>query len=203
VTTTHAHRWVIGVVAVVVVIVGVVVAILLLSSTSAGISTGSGTATITWTPAAGANADTVGNPPQPFTGTIEGISLAGVATTPLTSNGTPFTGPAALATNVLFFRWKGTFGGKPFNVGVYADFQHATKLTNPAGAFPSLTISGKWGTERVSGKVVTPSAAELRGGNGPLHFTGTVGDLKVSGMVSPPVGGQSNPSSTATFTVSK
>jgi len=201
--TSHTRRRVIGVVAAVVVIVGVVVAIVLLSSTSGGITTGSGTAVITWRPVAGANPDTIGNPPQPFTGTIDGISLAGVATTPLTTNGTPFTGPAALARNVLFFQWKGTFGGKPFDVGVYANYQHATKLTNPAGAFPSLTIAGKWGTERVSGEVATPSAAELKRGNGPLHFTGTVGDLKVSGMVSPPVGGQSNPSSTATFTVSK
>lgn len=201
VTTTHARRWVIGAVAAVVAIVGVVVAILL-SSTSAGISTGSGTATITWTPVAGANPDTVGNPPQPFTGTIDGITLAGIATTPLTtSNGKALTGSAQLSENI--FRWKGTFGGKPFNVGVYLHYQPATAATNPAGAFSSLTVSGKWGNERVIGRVVTPSAAELKRGNAPLHFTGTVGDLNVSGMVLPPVGGQSNPSSTATFTVSR
>lgn len=199
VKAAHSRRWVIGVIAAVVAIIGVVVAIILLSSTSAGISMGSGTATITWTPVTGANPDTVGNPPQPFTGTIDGISLAGIATTPLTSTKAKSLGSAQLSENI--FRWKGTFGGKPFNVGIYVNYQPATATTNPASS--SLTVSGKWGNERVIGKVATPSAAELKRGNAPLHFTGTVGDLKVSGMVPPPLGGSGNPSSTATFTVSR
>jgi hypothetical protein len=203
VSTTHARRWVIGVVVVAVVVVGVVVGIII-SSTSAGITTGTGTATITWTPVAENNPDTIGNPPQPFAGTIDGNSVSGVATTPFTTaNGQKITGIGQLSQKIRFIEWKGNFGGKPFNVGVFANYASGTPLTNPLGRFPMLTIAGKWGDEQIVGKIATPSAAELKQGNPPAHFSGTVGDLKVSGTAQPPAGGGKHQSGTATFTVSK
>ncbi len=143
----HARRWVLGMVAVAVavavVVVGVVVGILI-SSTSTGITTGTGTATVTWTPVAGNNADTSGNPPQPFAGTADGNSVSGVATTPFTTaNGQKITGIGQLSQKIRFIEWKGTFGGKPFNVGVFANYASGTPLTNPPGKFPMLTIAGK------------------------------------------------------------
>ena len=202
-TTGHTRSWIVGAVGAVVVVVGVVIAIVVLTSPSAGISAGSGTATISWIPVTGGNPDTIGNPPQPFTGSIEGTSLNGIATTPFTSDGKKVTGLSPLSGKILFIQWKGSFGGKLFNVGVYADYHHGTPLTNPPGTFPSLTIAGKWGNQAVEGRIATPSAAELKRGNPPAHFAGTVGDLKVSGTAQPPAGGGSHPSGTATFTVSR
>ena len=81
------------------------------SSTPNTISTGTGTATITWEPVAG-NSTGYGNPPQPFRGTIDGLLLSGVATTPKPNS----------ATTIEFFRWKGTFAGEPFDVGLFATY---------------------------------------------------------------------------------
>jgi len=192
------------VIAAVVVIVAAAVGIIALSSTSAGITTGSGTATIHWTSVSGDSSDSVGNPPQPFAGTVDSLSVSGVATNPLTtSDGKRITSPAALsASKIHFFRWTGTFGGKPFDVNIYADYQHGTPLSDQAGLYPAVTVAGTWGNDRVRGTVAMPSTAELKKGNGPIHFAGTVGDLKVSGVVSPPSGGHGHPTSAATFTVS-
>ena len=200
--TSHARRWIIGILAVAVVIVGAVVSIII-SSTSTGITTGTGTATITWIAVNGGNSDTIGNPPQTFTGTADGTSLSGVATTPLTTaNGQKITGLGQLSQKIQFIEWKGLFGGKPFNVGVYADTS-GISVTNPEEEFPKLTIAGTWGSERIVGRIATPTAAELKKGNPPAHFSGTVGDLKVSGTAQIPVGGGKHPMGTATFTVSR
>lgn len=185
--------------------VGVVVTVVALSSKSTEITTGTGTATITWVPVKGGD-DTVVNSPQPFTGVIDGLSTSGIATTPISINeGQKIVNTGQLPTRIPFFRWKGTFGGKPFTVNIYVSYPPGTALADSAEAIASLTIGGQWGQDRVKGKVLTPTAAELKEGNPPVHFTGTVGDLKVVGTVRPPVGerGHQSRSSTATFTVSK
>lgn len=200
--SNHTRRWAIGLLAAVIVIVGAVVGIIVVSSSSAGITTGTGTATIHWTSVKD-DSDHFGNPPQPFAGTIDGLWVSGVATNPLTaSDGSRITSPADLS-KVLFFRWSGTFGGKPFTVNIYADYLHGTPLSAQAPLHPTVTVGGTWGSDRVKGTVATPSAAELKKGNGPIHFAGTVGDMKVSGVVSHPTGNRGHQTSTATFTVSK
>jgi hypothetical protein len=164
------------------------------SSTPNTISTGTGTATITWEPVSGSSTG-FGNPPQPFTGTIDGLRLSGVATTPKANS----------ATTIEFFRWKGTFAGKPFDVGLFATYHPATSLSNPAARFPSIKITGKWGSQAVNGHIVTPSAAQLKNGKGPLRFDGTVGEYKVSGSIPQPTGtgDRTKRTGTATFTISE
>jgi hypothetical protein len=164
------------------------------SSSPNTISTGSGTATITWEPVSG-NSTGYGNPPQPFTGTIDGLLLSGVTTTPKPNS----------ATTIEFFRWKGTFAGEPFDVGLFATYHPATSLSNPAARFPSIKITGKWGSRAVNGHIVTPSAAQLKSGKGPYRFDGTVGEYKVSGSIPQPTGtgDRRKQTGTATFTISE
>jgi hypothetical protein len=141
----------------------------------------------------------VGNPPQPFSGTIEGIPISGVATTPLTTISTP---GQAKSSTIKLFRWKGTLGGKPYDVGLYAEYHRSTGTSEPEGSFPGVTVSGTWGTEAVNGRIATPSAAEIKSGTGPVHFDGTIGGLKVSGTITRPTGNDTGQSGSATFTVS-
>jgi hypothetical protein len=163
------------------------------SSTPNTISTGTGTATITWEPVSGSSTG-VGNPPQPFTGTIDGLLLSGVATTPKANSAT-----------IEFFRWKGTFAGKPFDVGLFGTYHPVTSHSNPAAIFPSIKITGTWGSQAVNGHIVTPSAAQLKSGKGPLRFDGTVGEYKVSGSIPQPTstGDRTKRTGTATFTISE
>ena len=195
------RRLVIGaVLALVIIAVGIGLAFSL-SGTPTTISTGTGSATITWTPVS-TNADTVSTSPQPFQATIEGIMASGVATTPLADGSAPSTTPSgAFPTKLEAAHWKGTFGGKPFSVGVFVQYSSNQSITNPSPTFPTVTIAGRWGSETVKGVVDAPTAAEVKSGNGPLRFTGTVGNFKVSGTVQPPTGRTSR-QSLASFTVS-
>ncbi len=178
-----SHRLFVGaVLALVIVAAGIGLAIGL-SGMPTTISTGTGSATITWTPVP-TNSVTFKSPPQPFQGTIEGIVASGVATMAATPIGTP----TARSTKLEVAQWKGTFGGKPFKVSIFADYSSNEGTTDPSPAFPTVTIVGRWGTEPVKGRVDPPTAAELKNDNGPLRFTGTVGQFKVSGTVQPPTG---------------
>jgi hypothetical protein len=183
-----SRRLIIGsVVALVVVAAGIGLAFAL-SGTPTTISTGTGTATITWTPVS-TPSDTDRSPPQPFEGTIEGITAYGLATMPLADGSPPSTLPSgAYSATLEVAQWKGSFGGKPFKVGIFAQYSSNESITNPSPAFPTVTITGRWGSQPVKGKVETPSAAEIKSGSGPLRFTGTVGQYKVSGTVQPPTG---------------
>ncbi len=197
-----SRRLVIGVVLALVMVAAVIGLAFALSSTPTTISTGTGSATITWTPVS-TNSDPVSSPPQPFRGTIEGITASGVATMPLTAGGAPSPSPSgAFPTKLEVAQWKGTFGGKSFTVGIFAQYSPSESITIPTPTFPTVTIIGRWGIEPVKGKVDTPTAAELNSGNGPLHFAGTVGQFKVSGTVQPPTGHKSR-QSLASFTVAK
>ena len=176
-----SRRLVIGVVLAVVIIGAGVGLAFGLSGAPTTISTGTGTATITWTPVP-TNSETFNTTPQPFQGTIEGIMASGVATTPLADDSPPTTTPSgAFPTKLEAAQWKGTFGGKPFKLGLYVDYSSNKSITNPSPAFPTVTIAGRWGSEPVKGKVATPTPAEIKSGNGPLHFTGTVGPVQCVG----------------------
>jgi hypothetical protein len=174
------------------------------SSTPNTISTGTGTATVTWEPVSGSSTG-FGNPPQPFTGTIDGLLLSGVATTPSASSASPLSNSGKIPSTIEFFRWKGTFAGKPFDVGFYATYHPATNLSNPVAMFSSTKITGTWGSQAVNGHIVTPTAAQLKSGKGPLRFDGTVGEYKVSGSIPQPTGtgDRTKRTGTATFTISE
>ncbi len=197
-----SRRLVVGaVVTLVIVAVGIGLAVTL-SGAPTTVSTGSGSATISWTPVP-SNSDTVSTAPQPFRATIEGIMASGVATIPLADGSAPSTTPAGVfPTKLEAAQWKGTFGGKPFSIGIYVQYSSNESITTPSPAFPTITITGRWGSETVKGIVDAPTAAEVKSGNGPLRFRGTVGQLKISGTVQPPTGRMSRQSQ-ASFTVSR
>jgi hypothetical protein len=160
------------------------------------IPTRTGSATITWAPVP--NTYTATSSPQPFMGTIEGMAASGVATMPLTAGSTATTSPSgAFPTKLEVAEWSGTLGGRPFKLGIFADYSSTTDSTNP-----TVTIVGRWGADLVKGRVDPPSAAELQSGNGPLHFSGTVGRLKVTGTVQSPTG-RRHKKSVASFTVAR
>ncbi len=182
-----------------VIVVGGVIAGLALSksTTPSTISVGPGTATIRWKPATGP-IDGNGNPPQPFTGSIEGIPVAGIATTPVSAASS-----SSVPGRVVVFRWEGWFGKKPFDLDLSIAFPHGTAPSSSAPAIPSLAVSGTWGDEAVAGQITTPSVAQITRGKGALHFHGTVGDLRVSGSAFMPTGNNDQKSGTATFVVTK
>ena len=182
------------------------------SSIPTTISVGSGTATITWIPVS-SDATGFGNPPQPFTGTIDGLPLSGVATTPGVnsvvtpsgaSNHASSSNSGKIPSTIEFFRWKGTFAGKPFDVGLYATYHRSTNPIGPA-SFPSVKITGRWGPLAVNGHIVPPTAEQLKTGRGPVRFYGTVGRYNVSGSVPRPSGTGTGAKKTgrATFTISE
>lgn len=197
-----SRRLVIGALLALVIVAAAIGLAFALSGTPTTIDTGTGSATITWTPVS-ANADTVSTSPQPFQGTIEGIMASGEATTPLADGSAPSTTPSgAFPTKLEAAHWKGTFGGRPFSVGIFVQYSSNDSITNPSPTFPTVTIAGRWGSKTIKGVVDTPTAAEVKTGNGPLRFTGTVGDFKVSGTVQPPTG-RTRRQSLASFTVSR
>ena len=190
-----------AIVGLVIIGVGVGVAVTLLGAPTT-ISTGTGTATITWEPVS-TNADTVSTSPQPFEGSIEGITASGVATMFLSAAGASSTSPRGTTPPKLeVAQWKGTFGGKPFDLNIFAQYSSNAGRASPTAVFPIVSIVGPWGTELVNGRINAPTAAELKSGTAPLHFHGTVGDFQASGTVNQPTGNKKK-QSLATFTVTK
>jgi hypothetical protein len=195
-----SRRLLVGVVLALVVVASGIGLAFGLSGTPTTITTGTGSATITWTPVP-ANSNNFTSPPQPFQGTIEGIMASGVATIPLTASGIrPASPSGALPTKFEIAHWKGIFGGKSFTVGIFVKYSFNESIADPSPAFPTVTIVGQWGTDPVRGKVQPPTAAELKNDNGPIHFTGTVGEFKVSGTVQSPTGRKIRQSQ-ASFTI--
>ena len=180
-----------GVVAVVVVVVALVAG----KSVVAAIETGSGTATVTWTPAHPSDA-TTSFTPQAFSGSINGNSLTGVATSPLASSSAssdPFS-PGSTAKAELF-RYRGTYDGKPYTIGIF--LQGPLTGTNPSVQF---TVSGTYGGQPVHG-VVGPAPANSTSATVPFH--GTIGEWKVTGTLGGPTGTAQQQTATAHFTVSR
>jgi hypothetical protein len=178
----------IGLVGAVVVIAVVIVGVFIFNEASAALSAGSGTATITWTSAPN-NGDTTGNPPQSFSGNIGGHPVSGVSTFTLPSTFNPLNGstPADLH-NVQFFHYKGTFGGKPFALGV-----------GISGHQDAFLITGTYDGEMVKAVVGPPASPNLS--SPPIPFHGTIGKWKVTGVIHFPSGSGQKHTATATYNV--
>ena len=185
----------IGLVVAGVVAVVVVVALVAGKSVVAAIETGSGTATVTWTPAHPSGASTSFTP-QSFSGSINGNSLTGVATSPVASSSAssdPFS-PGSTAKAELF-RYRGTYDGKPYTIGIF--LQGPLTGSNPSVQF---TVSGTYGDQPVHG-VVGPAPANSTSATVPFH--GTIGGWKVTGTLGGPTGTAQQQTATAHFTVSR
>jgi hypothetical protein len=195
-----SRRQVIGAGVAVVVVGGVAAGVALSrSSGPTTISTGTGTATITWTPATGPT-PVVGNLPQPFSGTVDGLQAKGVATTTFSAaDADSLSGSKSRGFQV--FEWKGTMGGKPFDLGVFIQ----PVKTGPSGGYLALgagefKVVGKYGSDAVSAVVVGPIAI---GNPTTARFRGTVGHMQVSGAISGPNGNSQKQVAKATLTVTK
>jgi hypothetical protein len=196
--TNRPTRRMVIVGAIVVVAALVVVAlVLLISNVSNALSTGTGTATITWTPAKGTQ-PIIGNVPQPFGGSIKGTPVSGINKTTVNFKdyGSAFTSSKS---TVVFqvFRLTGSLDGTAFNLGL--DYRiHPKALANS-----QILVKGTYGSLAVTGTIAPPSAAQSLEGSPPLHFRGTVGDFKVSGIIYSPKGDANRQTARATFTVTK
>jgi hypothetical protein len=181
-----------------VIAVGIVIAGLIVwSEASTVISDGSGTAAISWmSPTGGYGSQ--GNPPLSFSGTINGHSLNGIATNPLTSNGTnPFLAAGGTGKAVKVFRYKGTFAGKQFDLGVFINATHTS-----LGPYVPFMIRGTYDGQAVTADVTAP--INSIGTPPPFHFNGTIGKWKVTGTIRsvPGTSRKQMATATATFTVS-
>jgi hypothetical protein len=165
---------------------------LYVTTKASAIGLGNGTATITWRHATASINPTSGfsinPPPQPFTGTIEGVGvsgtsifLVGAGSAPQTSGDSPFS----------LQRWTGSFDGKRFNLVVSVSIDSTARSA-------SFSVSGTWGIDQVHA-VAVPT-----GPNGDTaHFEGTVGKWKVGGTITQPRESGRTVTVTASFKVTQ
>jgi hypothetical protein len=170
----------------------VIVGIVIFDEASAAISAGTGTATITWTRAPN-NGDTSTNPPQPFSGTINGHALSGLATVVIPTGSTnPFVSSTGVPKSIVAFRFKGSFDGKPFNITLGIQYPTSTTSANTG----ALSIEGTYDGQAVHAAIGAPtnptsSIPPLTFGaptntnpnqpSPPVPFSGTIGHRKVMG----------------------
>jgi hypothetical protein len=197
--SSFSRRLVIG--GLVVAVVAVVAAglVLFITNMSSAISTGTGTATITWTPVTG-TPPAIGNLPQSFGGSINGVGVSGINRTTITAKDfESLTNPSRTSpTEFQAFRLTGSFGGKDLSLGVYYVVSLRPSLTNL-----EINVRGTYGSMAVKGIITPPSAAELTNSSPPVHFHGTIGDFRVSGIIYPSAGNSKLQTSRTTFTVTK
>ena len=189
----------IGVVVAVIIVIAAVVGFIIVGSEAAAIlSAGKGKATITWTPAMG-NGNSIGNPPQTFTGTINGNSVSGISTLAISaSSAKSLLNPTKSKGSIQVFKWKGTFGGKPFDLGMF--IKYPLSLATGSGSF---VVKGTYGDNAVNAIVGPPRPYASGQLIPPTPFHGTIGQWKVTGVISGPTGTRQVQTATATFTVSK
>jgi hypothetical protein len=177
--------------AVVVVVAGLgAVTAVALSGRQATFPTGSGTATITWQTVRASGSAT--SSPQPFSGTIAGVPISGVSTTPTPrSFAQPGSNPT-IPSQLTLARWTGTFASKTFSVAVSADLSKlASGLTGPGF---TVKVDGTYGTEPVH------ATASFSATPDELTFAGTVGHHHITGSVHPTENGAAN-TAAASFVV--
>jgi hypothetical protein len=185
-----------GIVGVVVIVALVIAGIFVFGAASAAISAGSGTATITWTPAPDSG-DASSSPPQSFSGTINGHSLSGVATTAIPTGATnPFSGSTGAPKEVQIFRYTGSFDGKPFDIGI--SIHYPVSISSPNSTL--FVIDGTYDGQPVHATLGAPANPNLS--NPPIPFTGTIGSWRVTGIIHGPSDKSGKQTATATFTVS-
>jgi hypothetical protein len=170
------------------------------SSTTLTVAIGRGSTTVHWKPV---KESPIGfeQVPQPFRGIVDGSSVSGVATMPLTTFSPPPSNPNAFLLELA--NWEGTLAREPFDVAIFEQYSDQTTSGGPTFSFPTITFFGAWGNELVLGSVDTPSMAQLERGRGPLRFRGTIGDLTVVGKITQPTGTRHGQSDTATFVVTR
>ena len=176
--------------------------VLFKSRTPSELSTGSGTAMITWKSVSGSTG-TTSPPPQPFTGTIEGVPISGTSLITIYSStsGLSLSNPSSLSSlpsEVHAATWKGALGDKRFSVVVYVNLK-AALVSGGQSPSAEVNVTGTYGSERVS------LVARGRKGQNPnlAFFSGTIGGLKVSGVAHMPKRNGDITTSTATFTVTQ
>jgi hypothetical protein len=171
------------------------------SSSSTGavnpLAPGRGSATVTWKSDTG-----TGNPSQPFTGTIDGITLSGTALSTITSPslGSGAANDLVLPARIHAFQWKGTFDGKKFNLGVYLVQSKSGASASPSLLGLTFEIQGSYGADPVKFAIHPPTSLSANNST-PVAFSGTIGALKVVGAVKLPSGSGTRHRGTATFTV--
>ena len=192
---SHRRSLIIGIVCVVVIAAVVVPAAFVFDAATAAISSGNGTATITWTSAPGSG-DASSNPPQSFSGTINGHTLSGVATVAIpTGAANPFANSKGAPKNVQIFQYKGSFDGKPFDIGVFIHYPVSLGSTGST----TFTIDGTYDGQAVHATLGPPANPNLS--NPPIPFSGTIGSWQVKGIIHGPNGTNGKQTATATFTV--
>jgi hypothetical protein len=160
------------------------------------IAPGHGTATVTWQPAHGGSSSP-GNPPQPFTGTIGGHPLIGVATTPLTpSSSEKLVNPSKSSGEIEVFKYVGKLAGHTYSVALYlkTPFNLSSGSFEAKGTFDGLTVSAVL----VGTTTGSSTAGSVQG-----TFHGSVGQWKVSGTISGPTGNTNKQTAEAVYTVSR
>jgi hypothetical protein len=199
-------RWLyVGIGAALLVVAAVFVIVAATSGSSNPFSPGAGSATITWTSAAVTGNDE--SPPQPFGGTINGVSVSGVNTTDLSSlEGLGLGVSAKKPLTIHLFEFKGMFDGKAFALGVFVEYPHGFSLSTAGSSTPKINLAGTYGNEKVQASLTTPGSGlsnpEAVNSSAPLLFRGTIGDLKISGQVQDPTRHGTRNTAKATFTIS-
>ncbi|MHB8320165.1 MAG: hypothetical protein ACYDEP_13210 [Acidimicrobiales bacterium] len=171
-----------GSIAVVAVVAVFVIVVTLKSGGVSVFEPGHGSATITWKQAGGG----YGLPPRPFTGSINKSSLFGTATQP----GRPSVKPNQPVTAEFHIStWTGMLAGRPFNLKLTASVVANRKLRPPTPKNPqadlsesvSFKVTGSYGSQPVHGVALwSLSRSSL------LRFTGTIGNVGVTGTISNP-----------------
>lgn len=199
-------RWLyVGVGAALLVVAAAVVIVLATTGSSGPFSPGAGNATITWTSAAASGSDD--SPPQPFGGTINGVSVSGVNTTDLSGLEGLVRGASAKSPlKIHLFEIKGMFDGKAFALGVVVQYPHGFSLSETESTFPKIDVAGTYGNEKVQASL-TPPASDLSNpeavnSSTPILFNGTIGGLKISGQAQEPTKHGTHNTAKATFTIS-
>ena len=155
-----------------------------------GITSGQGEAVIRWTPGTASTSETE-NPPQPFSGTIDGRPVAGVSRVLI-----PPDAPVPQSVqNVPLQGLQGTFGGKQFDLSLTL----AAKTGASGEVSEGFKVTGEYASTPVDVFVGAPEPAvdSVHAGRPTVRFSGTVGALKVSGTIATP----HRQSATASFTV--
>ncbi len=183
----------------------VVAAVVIYDKASTALSAGSGTATITWVPTPG-NAPGVIFPPRTFVGTIGGKKLVGHAAVKVVTVGhsTLILGSPPSST-VVISDYDGSLGGKPFAI-VQSDRPNST---DPAQNDP-LLYGGTFDGMRVNlmlgaapGLSLTAAVVHHSGATrSPIHFFGTIGTWRVTGLIDFPTWTGDEQTATATYRVS-
>jgi hypothetical protein len=157
---------------------------------------GHGTATVTWR-SPGGGSSSPGNPPQPFTGTIGGHQLTGVATNPLTSSSSAkLVNPSKSSGEIEILKYVGKLAGHTYNVGLYVN----TPLNLSSGSFEA---KGTYDGLPVSAVLVGTTKGSFKAGSVQGTFHGTIGKLKVSGTISAPTGNTNRQMAKAVYTVTR